>query len=76
MLFALILGVGVGFIEIIGQMSSLNDSVTGLIRYRLALGGTATLTMMILMGVVLLATIVPVWWASRRPERKIDILRA
>jgi ABC-type lipoprotein release transport system permease subunit len=75
-LFALILGVGVGFIEIIGQLSSLNDSVTGLIRYRLALGGTATLTMMILMGVVLLATIVPVWWSSRRPESKVDILRA
>lgn len=75
-LFALILGVGVGFIEIIGQISSLNDSVTGLIRYRVALGGTATLTMMILMGVVLLATLVPVWWSSRRPERKIDLLRA
>jgi len=75
-LFALILGIGVGFIEIIGQISSLNDSVTGLIRYRMALGGAATLTMMILLGVVLLATIVPVWWSSRRPEKKVDILRS
>jgi hypothetical protein len=32
--------------------------------------------MFAIIGVVLLAAALPVWWASRRPEAKVDILRA
>jgi ABC-type lipoprotein release transport system permease subunit len=74
-LFALLLGVVVGYIENLGQIASLNQSATGLIRYRMALGGAASSTILTLLGVVLLAAIIPVWWASRRPESKIDLLR-
>ena len=73
-LFALILGVGVGWVENVGQISQLNDGATGLIRYQIALGGAASYTIMILLAVVMLAAIIPVWWSSRRPESKIDLL--
>ncbi|MHA1136139.1 MAG: FtsX-like permease family protein [Candidatus Thorarchaeota archaeon] len=75
-LFALGLGMGVGYIENFGQVSQLNDSASGLIRYQITLGGDAAYTILILLGVVLLAAIVPVWWSSRRPESKIDLLRS
>ena len=74
--FALILGVGVGILENIGQVSQSNESATGLIRYQVALGGDATYTILALLGVVLLAAIMPVWWSSRRPESKVDLLRS
>jgi len=73
--FALLLGIAVGYIENLGQIASLNESTTGLIRYRMALGGTAGYTILLLLSVVLLAAIIPVWWSSRRPESKIDLLR-
>ncbi|TFG31257.1 ABC transporter permease [Candidatus Thorarchaeota archaeon] len=75
-LFALLLGVGVGWIENLGQVSQLNGNASGLIRYQITLGGAAANTIMILLGVVLLAAIIPVWWSSRRPESKIDLLRS
>jgi ABC-type antimicrobial peptide transport system permease subunit len=74
-LFALLLGVFVGYVENLGQIASLNQSATGLIRYRMALGGAAGNTILLLLSVVLLAAIIPVWWSSRRPESKIDLLR-
>lgn len=75
-LFALGLGMGVGYIENFGQVSQLNDGATGLIRYQITLGGAASYTILILLGVVLLAAILPVWWSSRRPESKVDLLRS
>ena len=75
-LFALFLGLGVGWLENLGQVSQLNNNASGLIRYQIVLGGAASYTIMILLGVVLLAAIVPVWWSSRRPESKIDLLRS
>ena len=74
--FALILGGLVGFAQNLGQAAQQNTNATGLIRYRVTLGGAALTTNLILFGVILLAAIIPVWWASRRPESKIDILRA
>jgi ABC-type lipoprotein release transport system permease subunit len=74
-LFALLLGVVVGYIENVGQVASLNQSATGLIRYRMVIGGEALNTNLVLVIVVLLAAIIPVWLASRRPESKIGILR-
>lgn len=75
-LFALLLGVGVGILENIGQVSQSNENATGLIRYQVVLGGDATYTILMLLVVVLLAAIVPVWWSSRRPESKVDLLRS
>ena len=74
--FALLLGVGVGILENIGQVSQSNENASGLIRYQVALGGDATYTILMLLGAVLLAAIVPVWWSSRRPESKVDLLRS
>ncbi|MFW9964776.1 MAG: ABC transporter permease, partial [Candidatus Sifarchaeia archaeon] len=75
-LFALLLGVFVGYVENLGQVSQLNTNATGLIRYGVTLGGAAFYTNLLLVGVVLLAAIIPVWLSSRRPESKVDILRA
>ena len=74
--FALLLGGLVGIAQNLGQAAQQNQNATGLIRYRVTLGGAALTTNLILIGVVLLAAIIPVWWASRRPESKIDVLRA
>ena len=74
-IFALLLGALVGYAEIIGQVSSLNQNASGLVRYRVVLGGAASTAIFSLLGLVLLAAIIPVWWASRRPESKIDLLR-
>ncbi len=74
-LFALLLGVLVGYVENLGQIASLNGTSAGLIRYRMILGGAAGNTILLLLSVVILAAIIPVWWASRRPESKIDLLR-
>ncbi|MFW9788338.1 MAG: ABC transporter permease [Candidatus Thorarchaeota archaeon] len=74
--FALLLGGLVGFAQNLGQASQQNTNATGLIRYRVTLGGPAFTTNLILIVVILLAAIIPVWWASRRPETKVDVLRA
>jgi putative ABC transport system permease protein len=74
-IFALLLGILVGVVENLGQVASLNGSASGLIRYRMVLGGAAGNTILLLLSVVLLAAIIPVWWSSRRPESKIDLLR-
>ena len=75
-LFSLLLGVLVGVVQNLGQAAQLNQNATGLIRYQVTLGGAAFSTNLILVGVVFLAEMLPVWWASRRPESKVDILRA
>jgi len=74
-LFSLLLGTFVGLVQIFGNVSQLNDSVTGLIRYNIILGGTSGLTMLGIIGVVIFAAAIPVWLASRRPESKVDVLR-
>jgi ABC-type antimicrobial peptide transport system permease subunit len=74
-LFALILGGVVGIAQTLGQAAQQNQNATGLIRYRIVLGGGAFLTNMTLIGVILLAAIIPVWLASRRPESKVEVLR-
>jgi len=75
-LFSLMLGVLVGFAQNLGQAAQLNQNATGLIRYQVTLGGAAFNTNLILVGVVFLAAMIPVWWASRRAESKVDVLRA
>jgi hypothetical protein len=74
-IFALLLGSVVGFIEIFGNVNLENQNVSGLIRTRMIVGGQSGLTMLVVIGVVILAAIIPVYWASRRPESKVDVLR-
>ncbi len=74
--FALLLGIFVGYVQNLGQVSQLNEGLSGLIRYRITLGGEAGMMIMLLLGVVLLAAIILVWWSSRRPESKVDLLRS
>ncbi|MGY5864025.1 MAG: FtsX-like permease family protein [Candidatus Thorarchaeota archaeon] len=74
--FALLLGLFVGYVENLGQVSQLNEGLSGLIRYQITLGGAAGYTILLLLGVVLLAAIIPVWWASRRAETKVIVLRS
>ncbi len=75
-IFSLLLGSFVGLVEIFGNVSQLNDSVSGLIRYNIIILGSSGLTMLGIIGVVVLAAAFPVWLASRRPESKVDVLRA
>ncbi|MFW9850660.1 MAG: FtsX-like permease family protein [Candidatus Thorarchaeota archaeon] len=75
-LFSLLLGSFVGLVQIFGNVSQLNENLTGIIRYNVVLGGSSGLTMLAILGVVIIAAALPVWWASRRPERKVDVLRA
>ncbi|MGY5875477.1 MAG: FtsX-like permease family protein [Candidatus Thorarchaeota archaeon] len=72
--FALLLGSLVGFIQIFGNVSSLNGGLTGLVRYQMVLGPPG-LAWWSVIGTVLLASIFPVWWVSRRPEAEVDALR-
>jgi ABC-type lipoprotein release transport system permease subunit len=74
--FALLMGIFVGYVENLGQVSQLNTGLSGLIRYQITLGGAAGNTILLLLSVVLLAAIIPVWWASRRAETKVIILRS
>jgi len=74
--FALLMGIFVGYVENLGQVSQLNVNQPGLVRYQIVLGGAAGNTILILLGVVLLAAIIPVWWASRRAESKVILLRS
>ncbi len=74
--FALLMGLFVGYVENLGQVSQLNQNQAGLVRYQIVLGGAAGTTILILLGVVLLAAIIPVWWASRRAENKVILLRS
>ena len=75
-MFALVLGSLVGFVEIFGNINLENQNATTLIRTRMIVSGLAGSTMLVIIGIVLLSAIIPVWWASRRPESKVDILRA
>jgi len=75
-LFALILGTLVGLVQVFGNVSQLNDGLSDLIRYQIVLGGMAGMTMWLIIGVVLVAAIIPVYWASRRPEAKVEVLRS
>lgn len=74
-IFSMILGVLVGLVQIFGSISQLNGNLTGLIRYVVVIGGMSGFTMVSIVGIVVLAAALPVWWASRRPETKVDILR-
>ncbi|MHA1934014.1 MAG: ABC transporter permease [Candidatus Thorarchaeota archaeon] len=75
-MFSLILGTFVGFVQNFGNISQLNGNLTQLIRYRFIVGGMAGWTMLLIIGVVMLAAALPVWWAARRPEAKVEVLRA
>ncbi len=75
-IFALLIGSAVGLIQNFGNVAQLNEGETGLILSQVVLGGISGITMIGIILVVLIAAAIPVWWASRRPESKVDVLRA
>ncbi|MBD3405154.1 MAG: FtsX-like permease family protein [Candidatus Lokiarchaeota archaeon] len=74
--FSLLLGSVVGLIQTFGQISNVNQNMSGLIRQRIIILGMPGFMMLGIIGVVLFAAALPVYFASRRPESKVDILRA
>ena len=74
--FSVIIGSLVGLVQVFGNVSLLNVGLTGLIRHNIALGGTSGLIMLSIIGIVLAAAALPLWGVSRRPEVKVDVLRA
>ncbi len=73
--FSLLLGTGIGLIQIFGNTNLQSQQYTGLIRPRVVLGGLPGLNMILVVIAVILAAALPVYWESRKPERKVDVLR-
>lgn len=73
--FSLLLGLFVGFVQIFGNISLLNQNATDLILSRFVIGGMSGITMLTIIGVVLIAASIPVWYASQKPQNNVDVLR-
>ncbi|MHA1772452.1 MAG: ABC transporter permease [Candidatus Thorarchaeota archaeon] len=74
-IFSLILGVGTGFVQLFGDVSNASQNAMTLIRPRIVLGLVPVLSMFAVISAVVFAALIPVIWASRLTEEKIDILR-
>ncbi|MFO7837559.1 MAG: FtsX-like permease family protein [Candidatus Thorarchaeota archaeon] len=73
--FSLLLGSAVGVIQIFGNTNLQSQNISGLIQPRVVLGGLAGLYMILIVLAVILAAALPVYWESRKPEAKVDVLR-
>ncbi|MFW9967341.1 MAG: FtsX-like permease family protein [Candidatus Thorarchaeota archaeon] len=74
-LFSLILGVGTGFIELFGDLSNQSQNLQALVRPMVVLSAPAVFGMIIMVLAVIVAAFVPIIWASRFTEGKVDVLR-
>ncbi|MHA2071154.1 MAG: FtsX-like permease family protein, partial [Candidatus Thorarchaeota archaeon] len=74
-LFSLILGVGTGFIELFGDLSNQSQNLQALVRPQVILSAPAIIGMMSMVLAVLAAAVIPIVWASRFTEGKVDVLR-
>ncbi|MHA2140274.1 MAG: FtsX-like permease family protein [Candidatus Thorarchaeota archaeon] len=74
-IFSLILGVGTGFIQLFGDLSNQSQNLQALVRPLVVLSTPAVLGMMSMVVAVLAAAVVPIVWASRFTEGKVDVLR-
>jgi hypothetical protein len=74
-LFSLILGVGTGFIELFGDLSNQSQNLQALVRPQVILSAPAIIGMMSMVLAVLAAAVVPIVWASKFTEGKVDVLR-
>jgi ABC-type antimicrobial peptide transport system permease subunit len=74
-LFSLILGVGTGFIQLFGDLSNQSQNLQQLVRPLVVLSAPAVFGMVSMVLAVLGAAVVPIIWASRFTEGKVDVLR-
>jgi ABC-type lipoprotein release transport system permease subunit len=74
-LFSLILGVGTGFIQLFGDLSNQSQNLQALVRPQVILSLPAIIGMASMVLAVLGAAIIPIVWASRFTEGKVDVLR-
>jgi ABC-type lipoprotein release transport system permease subunit len=74
-LFSLILGVGTGFIQLFGDLSNQSQNLQALVRPIVVLSAPAIFGMVSMVLAVFAAAIVPIVWASRFSEGKVDVLR-
>ncbi len=74
-LFSLILGVGTGFIQLFGDLSNQSQNLQALVRPMVVLSAPAIIGMVSMVLAVLAAAVVPIVWASRFTEGKVDVLR-
>ncbi|NHJ14830.1 MAG: ABC transporter permease [Candidatus Thorarchaeota archaeon] len=74
-MFSLILGVGTGFIQLFGDLSNQSQNLQALVRPRVVLSAPAVFGMIGMVVAVIAAAFLPIIWASRFTEAKVDVLR-
>jgi hypothetical protein len=74
-LFSLVLGVGAGFVQLFGDIANTTQNSQTLVVPRVVLTPVSVLSMMAIAMAVVLSAIVPVVWATRFNEQKVDVLR-
>ncbi|UCE10435.1 MAG: ABC transporter permease [Candidatus Thorarchaeota archaeon] len=74
-LFSLLLGVGTGFIQLFGDLSNQSQNLQALVRPIVVLSAPAVLGMVTMVLAVIGAAVVPIAWASRFTEGRVDVLR-
>jgi ABC-type lipoprotein release transport system permease subunit len=74
-LFSLILGVGTGFIQLFGDLSNQSQNLQALVRPMVVLSVPAVIGMMTMVLAVIAAAVIPIVFASRFTEGKVDVLR-
>lgn len=74
-MFSLVLGTLTGFIQLFGGIASSSQSSDSLVRPQMVLDPTTLLFMSAIVIGVVISAIVPILFASRFSERKIDVLR-
>ncbi len=74
-LFAMILGTLTGFIQLFGDLANTSQNLQSLVRPRIVMDPMSLLGMMSLVICVFLSSLIPVLFASRLSEERINILR-
>ncbi|MFW9846695.1 MAG: FtsX-like permease family protein [Candidatus Thorarchaeota archaeon] len=74
-IFSLILGLGTGFIQLFGDLANQSQNLQVLVRPNVVLSAPAVLGMVGMVIAVIAAAIIPIIWASRFTEGKVDVLR-
>ena len=74
-LFALLLGVGTGFIQLFGDIANTSQAGQQLVRPRMVFSLLSVTGMSAIVLCVVLAALIPVLWTSRFTEQKVNVLR-
>ncbi len=74
-LFSLILGIGTGFVQLFGDIANTTQNAQTLVVPRVVLTPVSVLSMLAIGLAVVVSATVPVVWAARFNEQKVDVLR-